>query len=88
MRKETVITTFGYYYYIACSFIVVNQLKGTLTKTCLNHYNATGGRKYSLFNPPDIFFHFLSSIAGHAIEGSEFVDTGSADCSHRAVVFH
>jgi len=32
MRKETVITTFGYNYYIACSFIVVNQLKGTLTK--------------------------------------------------------
>jgi hypothetical protein len=32
MRKEAVITSFGYYYYIACSFIVVNQLKGTLTK--------------------------------------------------------
>ena len=34
-----------------------------------------------LFNAPDIFFHFLGGLAGHAIEGREIVNAGSADRS-------
>ncbi len=33
----------------------------------------------TLFNAPNIFFHFLGGLAGHAIEGREIVNAGSAD---------